>query len=55
MWQVFSVVLDYEDRWEHPLEGEVFADETEAERRCDELDTNSRRYADYFVVRKVDF
>ena len=53
MWQVFRVVLDYEDRWEHPVEGEVFADETEAERRCDELDHNSC-YADYFVVRKVD-
>lgn len=53
MWQVFRVVRDYEDCWEHAEEGEVFATEAEADARADELDATRAVWPDYFIAKEV--
>lgn len=54
MWQVFLRVRDYEDTWDIPQEGEVFATEAEADARADELDAARGQWPDFFVAKQID-
>jgi hypothetical protein len=53
MWQVVCVVRSYEEKYEHAMEGEVFATEAEADARADELDATRAVWPDYFIAKEV--